>query len=74
MREVKNYFFKDVATIITGNTPSTKKAEYYGKLLPFVSPADLGKEKVITKSKTYLSEKGKEQARILPKDSGTMGI
>ena len=61
------YLLGEVATIVTGNTPSTKKAEYYDGNVPFVSPADLGTIKIIKESKKYLSEEGKKQARAIPK-------
>ncbi|MBA4349107.1 MAG: restriction endonuclease subunit S [Thermodesulfovibrio sp.] len=56
----------DYGEIVTGSTPSTLVKEYYGSDFPFVSPFDLGKVKVITKTEKYLSKEGASVARMLP--------
>lgn len=56
----------DFGEIVTGSTPGTAVKEYYGNDFPFVSPFDLGKVKVITKTEKYLSKEGASVARMLP--------
>jgi len=56
----------DIADVVTGKTPPTSDRTNYGDHLPFVSPADLGIYKYISKSEKHLSEKGAKKARILP--------
>ncbi|ADV50572.1 restriction modification system DNA specificity domain protein [Cellulophaga algicola DSM 14237] len=58
-----------VADIATGTTPPTRDLENYGNQFCFVSPADLGKEKYITKTVKNLSKKGFSVSRIFPKNS-----
>lgn len=57
---------EEIAEIITGKTPPTSDKSNYGNDLPFVSPADLGAYKYVSKSEKNLSEKGANKARILP--------
>ena len=61
--------FSDVAEVITGSTPSTNKSEYYGNLIPFIGPSELGYSTPIITSKKGLSELGSKKARLLPKNS-----
>ena len=61
--------FDEVATVVTGSTPSTKKNEYYGGDTPFVTPAELNSFKPIMNSKQTLTKIGADEARIIPKDS-----
>lgn len=58
-----------VATIITGGTPSKKNPEYYGDLFPLFKPADLDAGRHVFNASEYLSEQGKNVARIIPKYS-----
>jgi type I restriction enzyme, S subunit len=62
------YSFREIAEVVTGTTPSTNHAEYYGGFFPFVGPAELG-ESPITKSSKWLSEIGIKQARLLPAET-----
>ena len=57
------------ATIATGNTPPTADAANYGDEFLFVSPADLGEAKYVTKTEKRLSQKGFAISRRFPKDS-----
>lgn len=59
----------DVAEVITGNTPSTIEPENYGGEKMFVSPADIGEERYITRTKTTLTEKGYSQTRHVKENS-----
>ena len=48
----------DVGRIITGKTPPTKNPEYYGSLMPFLTPSDIKTRKYIEKTERSLSIKG----------------
>lgn len=54
-----------VASITTGNTPSTKNPELYGGSVPFAKPGDLDTRVPITSTEQCLSEEGASQARVL---------
>ena len=56
----------DIADVVTGKTPPTSDKSNYGDYISFVSPADLGECKYISKSEKYLSEKGAKKASVLP--------
>jgi len=58
----------DIAEIITGNTPSKKKPEYYGNYVPLVKPPEL-LNKPITSAQDNLSAEGAKVARVLPPNS-----
>ena len=58
----------DIAEIITGNTPSKKKPEYYGNYIPLVKPPEL-LNKPITSAQDNLSAEGAKVARVLPPNS-----
>lgn len=62
------YRVSDIGISMTGNTPSTKKEENYGKHLPFIKPPELSNSRIFT-SETYLSTEGAKVARILPENS-----
>jgi len=59
---------KDVAKVVTGKTPKTSNADYYGGDIPFVSPADLN-EGILNKTKTYLTPLGADQVYRVPKNT-----
>jgi len=59
----------EVGEIVTGNTPSKKRLDYYGKDVPWVKPSDLNKVEDIVSTEEYLSAEGAKQARILPPQS-----
>ncbi|KEI08619.1 hypothetical protein Z957_06950 [Clostridium sp. K25] len=58
-----------LSKLITGNTPSKKKSEYYGGNISFVKPNDLNQGRRLLKSSEYLSYEGAKSARIIPKGS-----
>ena len=58
----------NVSEVVTGSTPSKKKPEYYGDIIPFITPSELN-DGEISNPKVYLSNEGAEVARILPVDS-----
>src|SRR5690554_1738651 len=55
----------DVAKVVTGSTPSTKNQEYYGGDIPFVSPADLGRGKLVEIAAKTLTEQGFIKTRVI---------
>ena len=57
------------ATIVTGNTPSTKTPEYYGSNLPWVRPADLDCTLIVEHTERKLSQSGRSVARVVPANS-----
>lgn len=62
---------KNLSSIVTGKTPSTKIKEYYGDDLPFITIPDMHNKTYITSTERYLSEKGKDSQvkKTIPKDS-----
>ncbi len=56
----------EIADIATGNTPPTRDVENYGNDFPFVSPADLGYGKYISRTEKMLSKKGFSISRHFP--------
>jgi len=58
----------DVATCITGGTPSKKDKANYGTYLPLIKPTQL-KDDLISEASEYLSEQGAAVARVLPPNS-----
>ena len=67
-REVK---LGEIAEIITGKTPPTKKKELYGDKYPFITPTDISEASRFCKPSRYLSEQGKNRqiSSILPENS-----
>lgn len=63
------YQLKELGTIITGTTPSTKENSFWGGNIPFVTPADLKERRYIKTTERTLTEKGAQKGRLLPKDS-----
>jgi type I restriction enzyme S subunit len=57
----------DVATIVTGKTPSTKRKEFYGGQVPFVRPGDLDGNGPLEVTEVTVTELGATQAPKLPK-------
>ncbi|HNZ65228.1 MAG TPA: restriction endonuclease subunit S [Smithella sp.] len=62
-----------VGEVVAGGTPSTKKDEYWGTDICWITPLDLSgyKEKYISKGRKSLTKLGleKSSARLIPKDS-----
>lgn len=60
----------ELGKIVTGGTPSRLEEDNYSAIgTPWIKPPNLDKKKWIDSSEEYLSEKGKQKARILPKGS-----
>lgn len=53
----------DLGEVVTGNTPSTAKREYYDGDFPFVSPADISDVRFVETTKTTLTELGFKETR-----------
>src|SRR5690554_4760893 len=67
--EWKEWKLGELGEVITGNTPSTSKPQYYGGKYNFVSPADISEQRFIENTKTTLSDLGFEQTRKIPAGS-----
>ena len=61
----------DLGDIYTGNTPSKKNVEFYdSEDIMFIKPDILDFDiNTINESNEYVSERAREKARIIPKDS-----
>jgi len=59
----------NIAEICTGSTPPTSDQNNYGDDYYFVSPADLGKGRIILNAEKKLSLKGFNLSRKYPKNS-----
>jgi len=59
---------KDIGEVITGTTPSTLVRDYWNGDIPFVTPTDIT-EKYVKNTERYISQKGLQKARLLPKGS-----
>ena len=64
----------EVGTIYSGGTPSTKKSEYWGDEIPWITPADLSgyKRKYIKKGKKSISRLGLENSSAVLMPEGTV--
>ena len=61
---------KEIAEVITGNTPSKKRLnDFYGGNIPFITPTSLGKSIPILNPESSLTELGATKARCLPPES-----
>lgn len=61
---------RKIGTIVTGNTPSRRRPEYYGSTIEWVKPDNLSKDDYfVTLAKEWLSEAGKRIARTAPAGS-----
>jgi len=59
---------QEVFETVTGNTPSKKEIDNYGQDIPFIKPPDITNSAINSISE-YLSNKGKQKARVLPSNS-----
>ena len=50
--------------LFTGSTPSTKRSDFYGDAIPFVTPSDIGGGCRVTRWSRGLSELGGQHARL----------
>ncbi|MEI0446247.1 restriction endonuclease subunit S [Brachyspira intermedia] len=66
--EWKEVYIKEVGTIITGNTPSTKDKSFWGDTHVWVTPTDIN-NKYMNNSERKLTDIGLSKVRKLPKDT-----
>ncbi len=69
--EWKQITIEELGTIITGKTPTTKKYEYWGGEIPFVTPKDLQGTKHIVRTERFITDMGMENVKgsKLPPDA-----
>ncbi|MBU0466869.1 MAG: restriction endonuclease subunit S [Nanoarchaeota archaeon] len=65
----ERYFISDMGIIVTGKTPKTSIAEYYGDRYCFFKPGDLNGGYYINDSVTKLSDEGINLLKKLPEKS-----
>lgn len=56
----------DLGKVVTGRTPPTDRAEYWGGSIPFITPVDLNGRVIFTAQRSITTQ-GLEKARALPK-------
>ncbi len=60
----------DLGEVITGNTPSRQKKEYYGNFIEWIKSDNINTPKfILTKAEEFLSEVGAKLGRIVSKGS-----
>ncbi len=59
----------EIGKVITGSTPATKKSEYWGGDIPFVTPADIDDSPYIKKTERFVTELGAEVSRAIPENA-----
>ena len=60
----------DLGAVITGSTPSTKNPSFYDKReFMFVSPADIGADKYVSRTEKMVSSSGFESGREIPQNA-----
>ncbi|MCL6444134.1 MAG: restriction endonuclease subunit S [Alicyclobacillus sp.] len=59
----------EIGRVVTGSTPKTSVAEYWGGQYPFVSPIDIGDDVYVTRTQKTVTEAGFKQGRPIPKES-----
>lgn len=59
----------ELGDVATGSTPPTVNREYYDGEFLFVSPADIGTQKYITRTEKTLSSKGFARSKVYPAGS-----
>lgn len=69
MPRYKKFTVKDFGDIITGNTPSTTKVDYWNGDIPFYSPADFTENVYCVSTKKTITELGLKQGRAIPINS-----
>lgn len=61
---------REFGTVITGNTPSRKKPEYYGDHIEWIKSDNINTPShFLTRAEEYLSELGKIKGRVVPANS-----
>ncbi|HEC2172115.1 restriction endonuclease subunit S [Staphylococcus delphini] len=74
--EFKKYKIGEIGEVIGGGTPSTKRDDFYGGNIPWITPKDLAgfKGVYVTKGKRNITELGlnKSSAKLLPANTVLM--
>jgi type I restriction enzyme, S subunit len=60
---------QDLGEVITGGTPNTSVAEYWGGQHPWITPTDITHQRDLTESGRMLTDAGLKVIRILPANS-----
>ena len=60
---------RQLGEVVTGGTPSTSIADYWGSDHPWITPTDINKQRDMTSSIRMLSDKGLRTVRQLPANS-----
>jgi type I restriction enzyme S subunit len=64
----------DLGKIVTGKTPSTKFADYFGDDIPFITPSDMDGRRIIDKTGRCLTNKGAETVTSAKIPAGTVMV
>lgn len=69
--EWKRYLISDIGRVVTGKTPKTANAEYYGGNIPFLTPSDDMSVKYVLSTSKTITEAGKNTVKnaVIPKNS-----
>ncbi|MCF7200899.1 restriction endonuclease subunit S [Pseudomonas oligotrophica] len=59
----------DIGHIVTGKTPNTKEANFYGGSIPFIKPGDLDHSGPVRTTETFLTNAGAAEVPSLPPQS-----
>jgi type I restriction enzyme S subunit len=62
----------EIGTVVTGSTPSTKNPSFWGGVIPFVTPGDLGRTKHVLAVERTVTEEGAQRGRMLPEGAVLM--
>ena len=69
MQMYKKYIMKNFGDVVTGNTPSTTKSDYWNGDIPFYSPADFTENVYCASTEKTITELGLKQGRAIPINS-----
>lgn len=69
MQMYKKYIMKNFGDVVTGNTPSTTKPDYWNGDIPFYSPADFTENVYCASTEKTITELGLKQGRAIPINS-----
>ena len=64
----QSFLLKDISTVVTGKTPSTKDNSFWNGEIPFITPVEL-EDSTIVKTNRYITEKGLVFCKSLPKET-----
>ena len=70
----KTVKISDIGRIVTGKTPKTSEASYYGGDIPFLTPSDDMSVKHISNTKRTLTDAGKQSVKNMCLPSGSVCV